>query len=323
MNDVEKALSALGIDVISHRGSELLCLCPMHEERTGKVDRNPSWQINGDTGAHICFSCGYKGNLISLVCDIKQFQIKWGAADTLDVDAAKKWLESSASMSYEDLAKNLNKVVQKTPAEAIPMSEARLAVYGEVPKWALDRRNLTALSAAEYGVRWDDKTSSWITPIRDPDTGTLWGWQEKGEKERRFKNQPAGVKKSHTLFGINNYRNGPMILVESPLDAVRIHSAGIEHAVSSFGAQVSAEQVRLLRRSDHLIIAMDNPSVDPAGLKASEFLLDMCRKYAIEASFFNYGDLTDKDVGTMTDEQIHEGIYSAKHMVYGRKAIGV
>ena len=42
----------------------------MHEQRTGKPDRHPSWSINQYTYSHFCFSCGYKGTLTSLIIDV-------------------------------------------------------------------------------------------------------------------------------------------------------------------------------------------------------------------------------------------------------------
>jgi hypothetical protein len=54
-------------------------------------------------------------------------------------------------------------------------------------------------------------------------TFSLWGWQEKGARGRFFKNQPAGVKKSKTVFGVEILTSThDLIVVESPLDAVRL-----------------------------------------------------------------------------------------------------
>ena len=55
IEEMEDTLERLGIEVVSTRGSEIQGYCPAHVERTGHEDRNPSWWINSDTGAHICF----------------------------------------------------------------------------------------------------------------------------------------------------------------------------------------------------------------------------------------------------------------------------
>ena len=75
--DVQKALLRLGIPT-DQRNSELMGICPMHLERTGREDHNPSWSINLETGVHHCFSCGYKGTLLTLVAEVQDFQTSWG-----------------------------------------------------------------------------------------------------------------------------------------------------------------------------------------------------------------------------------------------------
>jgi hypothetical protein len=78
MFDVESALFELEIE-FDIRNNEALALCPMHKERTGREDNSPSWWINLETGAHMCFSCHYKGSLLQLICDIKNFHHDtWG-----------------------------------------------------------------------------------------------------------------------------------------------------------------------------------------------------------------------------------------------------
>ena len=67
---VVNVLVDLGITSIE-QGDELWAQCPQHKERTGREDKNPSWSINKDTGAHFCFSCGYKGSLHNLVRDLR------------------------------------------------------------------------------------------------------------------------------------------------------------------------------------------------------------------------------------------------------------
>ena len=52
MINVVDALGNLGIEYEEH-GVEALALCPMHAERTGKEDNNPSWWINLESGMHI------------------------------------------------------------------------------------------------------------------------------------------------------------------------------------------------------------------------------------------------------------------------------
>jgi len=202
----------------------------------------------------------------------------------------------------------------------LEMSEARLAIFdGVPPDWALSARGLTAEACIKHSVKWDAKQQGWITPIRNPQNNKLMGWQEKGQVNRYFRNRPTGVQKSKTLFGLDVWSSGTMIIVESPLDVVKLSSLGIEGGVSTFGASISQDQVDLMRQADKLIIAFDNPKVDPAGEKASRDMLARTRKEGLECFFFKYdGDY--KDIGDMPEEQVILGIEGAKHSVFGERA---
>ena len=308
MVDVEKVLLSLDIPLVSQRGEEVQGLCPMHKARTGKEDHNPSWWINSVTGAHICFSCGYKGNVYTLVADIKG----------IDYFDAKDYVTSSAELYVDVLLKRIRELPQYvTIEEPIAMSEARLAVYTEPPENELRKRFISAETAKHHGVLWDANNEAWILPIRDPDNYTLWGWQEKGARGRFFRNQPQGVKKSRTVFGVEVMSTETLILVESPLDVVRLASAGYPGAISTYGAILSEEQGKIMRRAKNLLAAFDN---DSAGKKACEQTLGFARKYGLDLKFFNYDGIDVKDVGDMVESEIAKGIENAKDRVWGKAA---
>lgn len=311
MINIEKVIASLDLTLTAQRGSELQGLCPMHKRRTGKDDYHPSWWINSETGVHICFSCGYKGNLLSLVKDLKRVN-SYDAAD---------YLQEHSETTVDELIKKLHDLPQYiTPPEKIEISEAHLAIFDLPPEFALKERNLSPRSAEVYGVLWDPKNETWILPLREPDFLKLIGWQEKGSRNRFFKNYPAGVKKSTTLFGVDVQRPELTIVVESPLDCLRLYTAGYRGAVATCGALISETQAKLLRRSQKVIAAFDNPRVDSAGQKACEELRQYAKRYGIEVSYFNYGDSKKKDPGDMTDEEIAWGIENSRDMIFGKKA---
>jgi len=322
MLDVIKVLESLGIDY-DERGHEANALCPAHFARTGKEDRSPSWWINTDTGQHICFSCNYKGNLAQLVCDVNEFYIKtWDNKYAYDYDTARTWLSEVSAIPIEkllEMVKNLPNRIEEAP-KPLEMSEARLAVFTEPPLEQLEARNITAASAEAYGVLWDNKKATWILPLREPHFNRLMGWQEKGTLNRTFFNRPAGLQRAKTLFGIDTQDDNCVIVVESPLDCLRVHSAGFPGAVATCGTTLSEDQIKLLRYSDKIVCAFDNPNVDKAGRKASDEMRKFARKYGLNLFFFNYGDTGAKDPGDLTDEQIAWGITNAKSSVLGELA---
>jgi DNA primase len=316
----EDLLSSIGIDVLETKGDELVALCPGHEATTGRADNSPSWSINAETGAHFCFSCGYKGGLASLVADML----------TITTAEARDWLAAEHEVDFTMLSERLERVKEAytNPFRLVKMSEARLAVYTDPPQWALDARGLTVEACRAHTVRWEDAHHSWIIPIREPLSGTprqpgdkLLGWQEKGQDSRLFKNRPAGVQKSFALFGLDVFMETDgknMILVESPLDAVRLTSLGIEGGVSSYGAVVSDAQMMLLRGATRLCVALDN---DKAGIKASAAIWEASRTLGMEPWFFNNTwSEGNKDIGDMTEDQIRVGIGEAVHCSRGRSS---
>ena len=322
MLDTEQILESLGVDY-TVANNEACSLCPMHEKRTGRADSNPSWFINLESGMHICFSCGYKGNLTQLVCDVKEFYLKsWGDLVEYDYPAARAWMATAAELDPERLSeilRNLPTYMQPQP-KPLEMSDARLAVFVDPPEEELAKRHLTAESAKLYSVLWDKAKKAWILPVREPHFNKLLGWQEKGTVERTFMNRPAGLPKSKTLFGIENQREDVVIVVESPLDCARIASAGIQGAVAICGSSTSDEQIKLLRYSDKVIVAFDNPNVDKAGKKACDEMRKLGSKYGMNIYYFNYGDTNKKDPGDLTDEEIRWGVENAKSSIFGELA---
>jgi len=320
--NVESALAALGME-FEVKGHEASALCPMHAERTGRTDHSPSWWINLESGMHMCFSCHYKGNLVQLVCDIKEFYARsWGDDKGYDYKAGEEWLATVAEISVEqmmEIIKSLPTYLTPLP-KPVEMSEARLAIFIDPPQEALASRNITAESASKYGVMWDANKKNWILPIREPHFNKLMGWQEKGTVDRTFMNRPPGLPKSKTLFGLENQNESRVIVVESPLDCLRIDSAGISGAVAVCGSAVSLEQVKLLRYSEQVIAAFDNPAIDKAGAKACKEMLELARKYSINLYFFNYGRSNKKDPGDMTDAEIRWGVDNAVSSIFGELA---
>jgi DNA primase len=306
--DVEKILLNLDLSLYAQRGAEVNGLCPMHKKRTGKEDHSPSWWINSESGAHICFSCGYKGNIYTLVADVKG----------ISYFDAQDYIGEGAEVPLDALMRRIKDLPQYVqPEETIAMSEARLAVYTDPPDIELKKRFLKRGAVTVHGVLWDTKNEAWILPIRDADSGALLGWQEKGERGRFFKNQPAGVKKSKTVFGVQVMSSEhDLIVVESPLDSVRLTGLGY-NSVSTFGAIMSEEQAKILRRASKVIAAFDN---DKAGHTANEQLRVLARKYGMDLYYFNYKGIDVKDVGDMTEAEIEHGIKTAKTSILGKAA---
>lgn len=300
MIDVLGTLDKLGIEG-RDTGREFVARCPQHHVRTGREDTNPSWSINTRTGLHVCFSCGYKGSLVTLVRDMH--------GDVQDIESARAWLVRpglSRNVSLPDLTK------VRTGRPPL-IDESLLGRFTPPPDWALAARRILREASDTYGLLWEPMTDSWIIPIREPYTFGLLGWQAKSQTSRAFRNHPPGVKKSRTLFGIDVFVEGQMIVVESPLDAVRLWSEGILGGVAVFGAIVSLPQIMLMSREE-VVFALDN---DDAGKRAAQQLLKDTRGVLRSVRFFNYTGIDAKDIGDMTRDQILDGLHKARSRAQG------
>lgn len=306
-NEMEEVLERLNIEVVSINGDEITAHCPAHFERTGKIDNNPSWFINARSGKHICFSCHFKGGLNTL--------IKYCAGE--EYEDVGQWL----NFGERNLSKRFEKLMRPAPVvekATVEVTESMLSAFTSPPTSELLKRGLTSTAADYYGLLWNPLHESWIIPLREPVGNKLIGWQEKWAHERRFINFPKGLSKASSLFGYEHYEEQDMLVVESPLDVVRLASVGFLGGVAVCGSIISRDQINLIRSAERIIVAMDN---DKAGREASEHLLDMGKNMGFDCWFFNYSETDQKDVGGMSKAEIEFGIKNAKHSLHGKKAL--
>lgn len=313
--DVIPLIEALGIAPLQQIEREVYARCPGHDD-TGK----PNWSINLDSGQHHCWSCGYGGSLLALIAKLQGFT--WGDTDDLDLMAARTWARRFRSKDLSVLD-GLQRTVRYTPkAKAFTVVEKDLYRFKPPPEWALEARQLTAAGAEAHGVLWDPRKDAWITTIRDPWEHQLRGWQVKGQTDREFRNYPIGVDKATTLFGLPAFpQDGTAILVESPLDVVRLESIGITGGLATYGAAVSEKQLEVLRGyADELLIAMDNPRVDKAGKASTLRLVLRCARF-MPTRVLDYDHTSAKDIGDMTDAEIVTAIANSRHGWRGVTAV--
>ena len=112
--------------------------------------------------------------------------------------------------------------------------------------------------------------------------------------------------KKNVLYGFNIAQNfmgdkGVLFILEGQGDVLRMYEAGFKNSVGIFGACVSDDQLLVLEKSGalNLVILTD---YDEAGKKAADQIVKKCGRR------FNYyrPQISKKDIGEMTIEQIHE-----------------
>jgi CHC2 zinc finger/Toprim-like len=274
--DILGMLSAAGVQGLrdGKREIEALCPNPLHQ------DKHPSWSINKTTGLHHCFACGYKGTLTGLLVEL--------------TGAAPSDLENT--LRAEGFLRQMQRVRADPDAVIEPILPylndwALMNELIDVPQRMLDFKRLVREAVDAYQVRWNPDTRVWVLPLRAPSTGELLGAQLK--KVGTVLTLPAGLPKSTTLFGYQQaYPHDYAVLVESPLDAVRLFGLGIP-AIASLGAWVSTEQVNLMARAFACVyVALDN---DKQGHEGAVQCTAMLRKRRCAAIPWRYDGLVDED----------------------------
>ena len=294
LTDLGNVLKSLGVDIRRAEGREISGRCPVHKRVTGREDGSPSWSMSAETGLWICFSCGARGTLSTLVSEL-----------TGEPDAIMAVHHFLIDRNLERLTSEVEVVKKKPEVDWISFSK-----FGSAPDSELRKRAIDPDQARMHGIRWDTERDAWIIPIVNQ-FGDLQGWQTKARDWVR--NFPVGVKKSESLFGIERFKGGTAILVESPLDVVRFASVFDKpQALATFGAAVSAKQIGLLASvADKVIIAMDN---DDAGKQSSKKFFKSLPYFRKGVWWWDYSGTTAKDIGDMTNDEIELGLLNSSQM---------
>jgi Toprim-like/CHC2 zinc finger len=280
-------VSQAGVRNLRVSGNEIWGSCPNHSP-----DADPSWSINRVTLLHHCFACHYSGTLTSLLIDLT------GSApadleDTLRTDSFLRTMAKARQEPEDTLA----------PVLPILTDWALLNILKDVPRKLLARRWLQRAAVDAYGVRWQPETRQWVLPLRSP-SGDLLGAQYR--QVGSVLTLPEGVHKGSTLFGLHFIQEyDQAVLVESPLDAVRLFGLGIP-AIASLGAWVSMAQIILMARAFSVMyIALDD---DKAGRQGAAAAHQGLRKNGCASVPWLYRGLKDseghkvKDLGDVASD---------------------
>lgn len=294
---VENALEALGVVIVGASDDEIQCYCPVHHLTVGRAQSDPRFYMNAESGAALCFTCGWRGNLTRLV-------------DDLEADIDLEDFEFATLVRRVDhLASSTHEPDEDEEAEPY-VSEYAFTKHPYPPPAELCARHLTMAEAVRLNLRWDPSRRLWLIPVHGFD-GKLLGWQEKGH--RHFINVPTRMRKSRSLFGLQQATGKLVFVVESPLDAARFLRYG-HAAVATYGTSVSSGQLhRIANVFSRIVLAFDN---DRAGWDATTIVADQLRTiYGRPVSYYRYpSDSRGEDPGSLTGVQFRHAARSTLAM---------
>ncbi len=325
------------VDVISSyvglkkKGSNYMCCCPFHGEKTPSFSVSPSRQI------YKCFGCGEGGNVVTFVMKYENCSFQ----EAMKILAEKAGVELPKA-EYSEEARQRESRRQRlleVNKEAAKFYYYQLrTARGAKAKEYLDRRMLLEETRKNFGLgfapikgeellvylrqkgfedelirdvglaKMDERkgttTQFWnrvMFPIQDINHrvigfgGRIMGDQDSGPK---YLNSPETeiFDKSRNLYGMNYARAsraGNIILCEGYMDVISMHQAGFTQAVASLGTAFTSGQAGLIKKyTKDVLLAYDS---DGAGVKAALRALRILKDAGMSGRIINMAPYKDPD----------------------------
>lgn len=284
-------------------------ICPFHG------DKNPSLQINKQTGFFYCYGCGLSGGAFELVKNyepnlspieiykklhsfVKEGKGDIGGRDVYTytnlpythsfVDSKVKYKEGIKLA--KDFYFNLPETNwYKLPEEAIPILRY------------MKHRGFTTSTLKKFGAKFTyNKNYPIVFPMYD--NGIFRGYVMRTddptvEDQRKYMYNKE-FRRRITLPG--DYKNSTVILVEGFLDMIKAKQYGIKYVAAVLGWKLTSEQFEKLKRCGvkTIICALDN---DECGRKGYKYLKRICSVNHISVKRIRYPK-TMKDMGDLNKE---------------------
>ena len=299
------------VDVVSSyirlekKGSNYMCCCPFHGEKT------PSFSVNRGRQIYKCFGCGEGGNVVTFVMKYENCTFQ----EALKILAEKAGVELPQAEYSEEARRKENR---RQRLLEVNKEAAKFYFYqlrterGAQAKDYLDKRRLSDETRKNFGLGYapiqggellaylhqkgfDDadirdvglakiderrgtNTLFWnrvMFPIQDINHRVIgFGGRIMGESDSgpKYLNSPETeiFDKSRNLYGMNyarTSRSGNIILCEGYMDVISMHQAGFTQAVASLGTAFTMGQAGLIKKyTRDVLLAYDS---DGAGVKAA------------------------------------------------------
>lgn len=328
-NDIVDVIS--GYVGLQKKGSNYMCCCPFHGEKT------PSFSVNRSRQIYKCFGCGEGGNVLTFVMKYENCTFP----EALKILADKAGV-ALPQMEYSEEAKRRESRRQRLLAvnkEAATFYYYQLRTQrGAKAQEYLDKRRLSEETKKSFGLGYapsrgeellvylrkkgftDDlirdaglaktderrgtTTQFWnrvMYPIQDINHrvigfgGRIMGDSDSGPK---YLNSPETeiFDKSRNLYGMNYARasrSGNIILCEGYMDVISLHQAGFTQAAASLGTAFTPGQAGLIRKyTKDVLLAYDS---DGAGVKAALRALRILRDAGMSGKVINMAPYKDPD----------------------------
>lgn len=328
-NDIVDVIS--GYVGLQKKGSNYVCCCPFHSEKT------PSFSVNRSRQIYKCFGCGEGGNVVTFVMKYENCTFPEAIKILADkVGVALPEIEYSQEAKQRETRRQ--KLLEVNKAAAKFYYYQLRTPHGVRAKEYLDNRQLSEETLKNFGLGYapirgeellaylrskgytDDlirdvglaktderrgtTTQFWnrvMFPIQDINHrvigfgGRIMGNDDSGPK---YLNSPETeiFDKSRNLYGMNyarTARTGNIILCEGYMDVIQMHQAGFTQAVASLGTAFTPGQAALIKKyTKDVFLAYDS---DGAGVKAALRAIRILRDAGMTGKIINMSPYKDPD----------------------------
>ncbi len=305
---------------LSRKGSEMVGLCPFHEDHRPSMYVNPSKQI------FKCFACGAGGDVLKFV-QMREHLTFGQALERLAARAGIEYRPKQKTTSDEPEGSQTDRqLLQKINAWAVKFFQAQLrSETGRAARRYISQRQISSescdnwklgfapdgwdifISAARakgitdsqlldagFAIRradgglYDRFRNRLMFPIIDSSGREIgFGGRTLGDDPAKYINSPATAlfDKSNAVYGLDRARHkivetGSVIVVEGYTDVIMPHQFGFTNVVATLGTSFTAGHARLLRRYAKQIVLVFDS--DTAGTEASSRALDVCLSEGVD-----------------------------------------
>ena len=314
---------------LKRTGSNLLGLCPFHNEKT------PSFTVTPAKKMFYCFGCGAGGNAITFV----------QKAENLDFVQSVEFLAQRVGITIPRDEKYQQEVMSRKRLYDMNREAARFfrnclndPKYGkEGLAYLKEERRLSDVVLKHFGLGFAPNNFGMLTnhlkglgyTEEEMITGFLCGKSEKtGRAYDYFRNRvifpiidvtgnviafggrvmddskpkylnssdTPGFKKSKNLFALNyakNHCEDKLILCEGYMDVIAMHAAGFQNAVATLGTALTPEQARLMTKyTKKVVVSYDS---DEAGQRAAERSIKILSEVGLDVRILKLKGAKDPD----------------------------
>ena len=312
-----EALNMLGIEYEDNDSEwiKIRCPSPSHNDETA------SCGINRYTAIAHCFSCGYDRHLVGILQDNLKVNYK-KACEILDINTV---IPKHATKNLENRSNSQTENVSNVPKMSHNETQVKIdGIDSELSPFNPDKYEYTKVRG--YTKEYCDKFN--IKHCRD---GYYFGYMItpiphiNSFEARKIVDMPCnshlgkvlypkGNKINTTIFNEPNLdRNKPLIVCEGCASLPKIYENISTNVTSTFGSNISDEQILLLREFKEIIVLTD---WDKASFKSINKLL----KYVYSVKVFNVK--TDDKLDSFVDDLIYGEIISGNRFLINVLYVG-